>query len=142
MTSSHAGAAKLIRQELKALGIPARVTSKTYAGGCSIRVSMIDQPVTIREQVIKLCDKYEYGTFDGMTDCYNIDNRRDDIPQVKYLFVDNAISNAKRQEVWDNLRVRWGLDAFPASYAKAANERLENEYVSQLVWQEFNREAA
>lgn len=142
MTSSHAGAAKLIRQELKALGIPARVTSKTYAGGNSIRIELVDQPVAIREQVRKLCDKYEYGTFDGMTDCYNVDNRRDDIPQVKYLFVDNVMSDAKRQEVWDNLRSRWGLGTFPASYEKAANERLESEYVSQLVWQEFNRDAA
>jgi len=34
-----------------------------------------------------LCSQYEYGKFNGLTQAYVIDNKRDDIPQAKYVSV-------------------------------------------------------
>ena len=38
--------------------------------------------------------KYQYGTFDGMTDCYNNDNISDNLPQAKYVSTSRSASAA------------------------------------------------
>ena len=43
------------------------MTSTSYSMGCSITVEWKDGPT--REAVESIIDKYEYGTFDSMTDC-------------------------------------------------------------------------
>lgn len=60
-------AAHNLRQELKALGIKARVKADGY--------SSIDVTVKAGDALNArtICDKYEAGSFDGMTDCYNYD---------------------------------------------------------------------
>jgi hypothetical protein len=35
----------------------------------------------------KTVQKYKLGYFDGLTDSYEYTNRRNDIPQVKYIFI-------------------------------------------------------
>ena len=34
-----------------------------------------------------ITSKYKLGHFDGMTDSYEYSNRRDDVPQVAYVFL-------------------------------------------------------
>lgn len=85
--TEHAAAAKQIRGALKELGIKASVRSESYAGGTSIRVFVKDLAPSLVAKVKSLISRYEYGSFDGMTDSYHYDNRHDDIPQVKYAFV-------------------------------------------------------
>lgn len=88
--STAALAAQAIRTELKANfpSIKFSVRSENYSGGNSIDVNYED-PELERSTVEKLLSKYEYGSFNGMEDYYEITNSRDDIPQVKYLFVNN-----------------------------------------------------
>lgn len=64
-------AAKNIRAELKRAfpGIKFSVRTSRYSGGNSIDVEWTDGPNS--DQVDKIISKYEYGHFDGMTDCYN-----------------------------------------------------------------------
>lgn len=76
-----------IRKELK-LSFPQtkfKVTSQTFAGGNSVYVEWTGLPEG--EEIYRQLSKYEYGTFDAMTDGYNYNNCRNDIPQVKYLIV-------------------------------------------------------
>ena len=85
--STHAAAAKMIRAELKRHGIPGRVTSESYAGGSSVSVHLADPlPATVAA-VEAFANQFQYGHFDGMTDCYDFSNRRDDLPQVKFVMV-------------------------------------------------------
>ena len=67
--SSHALGAANIRKELKQIfpGIKFSVTSDSFSGGNSIRIGWTDGPLT--DEVEKVVDKYEWGTFDSMTDC-------------------------------------------------------------------------
>lgn len=84
--------AKAIRKELKE-AFPTdkfSVRSSNFAGGNAVSIEMKESD-TDTSEVRKLLDKYEYGSFDGMTDMYNYDNKRDDIPQVKYVHL--AIDN-------------------------------------------------
>lgn len=42
--------------------------------------------------VEEITSKYKMGHFDGMTDSYEYSNRRDDVPQVSYIFLNRTIS--------------------------------------------------
>lgn len=69
--------AKNLRIELKRVfpEVKFSVRSESYSGGCSINVGWTDGPLT--EDVEKISGKYQEGSFDGMTDCYNYD--REDV---------------------------------------------------------------
>lgn len=61
--------ARNIRKELKAVfpNIKFSVRSESYSMGCSIHIGWTDGPLT--DEVEAVVNKYEYGTFDAMTDC-------------------------------------------------------------------------
>ena len=95
--SSRAVGAKNLRKELSSTfpGVSFKVTSKSYSGGCSISVSWTDGPTS--EQVKPIANRYEYGSFDGMTDSYDY-NRENIWPDVfggaKYVHVSRHVSVA------------------------------------------------
>lgn len=109
--------AKLCKQYLKARGIACTVSSKNFSMGSSVTVHIQDVAPGIAKEIEAEFSKYEYGRFDGMTDCYEYTNRRSDIPQVKYLHINNGYSDALKQSAWNFLRNRMGgYDVFPAEY--------------------------
>jgi hypothetical protein len=107
-TSPHAAAAKMIRQDLKK-HFPAtkfRVTTKSYSGGDHVRIRWTDGPTD--KQVSSLVNRYEYGHFDGMQDLYEYSNRRDDIPQTKYLFTEREHSVAEIERAAAEINAKYG----------------------------------
>ncbi len=72
--SGHALGAKNLRVELKRAFpvVKFSVRSESYSGGDSIHVGWTDGPLL--EDVDKISGKYQEGSFDGMTDCYNYDH--------------------------------------------------------------------
>ena len=78
-------AARSIREELKAIGIAASVTSKLYSGGSSVNV-YLQHPdnLNVAKSIVK---KYQYGHFDGQTDTYEVSNNIENIPQAQFVFV-------------------------------------------------------
>lgn len=94
--STSANAALAIRNELKEAfpGVKFSVTSSTYAGGNSVRVSWHDGPTM--DQVQEHTGKYQYGHFNGMEDIYEYSNKRDDIPQAKYVMEERSMSDETR----------------------------------------------
>ena len=86
--SSHAHAAKLIRAEMKRRGYKASVRSSSYSMGSSVHVDVhADLRPEERDELESWCGQFQEGHFDGMIDLYEYSNRRDDIPQVKFVFV-------------------------------------------------------
>lgn len=85
MKSEQARAAQLIRGELKAAfpGVKFSVTSQSFSGGNSIGVSWEGNPEIAN--VNKIIKKYQYGSFNGMTDSYDYDNNRADLTQVRFV---------------------------------------------------------
>lgn len=83
--SEAAQAAKLIRKELKAAFPKTKfsVTSEYFSMGNAVNISWDNGPA--KSEVHEISDKYEYGHFDGMTDCYEFSNKRTDIPQTKFV---------------------------------------------------------
>ena len=98
--SNHAAAAAMIRAELKRRGFKCSVTSESYSMGNSVRVRIVGDlmPATVKA-INAYCDQFQYGHFDGMIDCYEYSNRRDDLPQSKYVHVEIEYSEAIKSEV-------------------------------------------
>lgn len=111
--SDHALAAKNIRKELKALSPKTKfsITSKTYSGGSSVYVSYEDGPAW--ETVNKLVKKYQYGDFDGMTDCYNYNPKFDDSKgSAKYVLVERSLSSEFIKHTAAALRMEVHFDMY------------------------------
>lgn len=138
--SSHAHVAKLCRQYLKARSIKAKVASKSYSGGCSVTVRVVDQVPAVMEEIKKAFSQYEYGHFNGMEDIYEYSNSRSDIPQVKFLFVENDYSDELTQQAWTFIRNRChGADQHPENYSDVPHSaRVFNEWASTIVYQLLN----
>ena len=97
--SSHAATAKEIRKELKKAfpGQKFKVRSDSFSMGNAVRISWING--VTEDAVEEITNKYQYGHFNGMEDMYEISNRRNDIPQVKYITTSRTITNDKKIEV-------------------------------------------
>lgn len=102
-----AEAASEIRKVLKMAfpDIKFEVKSKNYSGGDSVRVRWENGP-TIKE-VNRYVKDFEYGSFDGMTDMYNITNRNKNIPQTKYLFLNRDMSENLRKYLYAEIKKKY-----------------------------------
>ena len=98
MRTEAAKTASAIKSELKKAfpRIKFRVRSSNFAGGDSVSIRY-ENGVPYKE-IEKITDKYQYGNFNGMEDIYESDNRREDIPQAKYVQVSRHITENKRKE--------------------------------------------
>lgn len=79
---------RIVKAELKKAfpGVKFSVTSDYN----SVNVSWTNG-VTYK-MVDEITSKYKMGHFDGMTDSYDYTNRRNDVPQVSYVFLNRTIS--------------------------------------------------
>lgn len=102
--------AQAIKAELKVLfpSISFSCRYKTYSWGCSVDVSWKDWPT--EKEIYSIINKYKYWHFDWMTDMYNCDNCRDDIPQAWYVFCRREMSPEVEAVVNS-----WALDKFSDS---------------------------
>lgn len=87
----HAKAAAAIRKEIKALfpGVKFTCTSESFSMGNAVRVATEGLAQEVAEKIRALLQKYQYGNFNGMTDCYEYSNSRKDVPQVKFVQYSN-----------------------------------------------------
>lgn len=71
-TAQQVKAAKSIKADLRLRwpGIPFRVRSRGFAGGTAVHITWPRETGPTRETVYKMVERYEEGTFDGVTDSY------------------------------------------------------------------------
>lgn len=108
--SPHALCAKSIRQELKLNfpGIKFSVSSESFAGGNAVNISYEDG--VIRGVVEEIVSKYQYGSFNGMEDYYDITNRRNDVPQVKFVSTTRHMSESAKKIIAEELAQKFNID--------------------------------
>ena len=125
--SSQALAAKAIKQYMKANGIIGRVTSDSFAGGNSVDASVTDLTPDAYKKLCVFAERYQYGSFNSMEDLYEYSNSRNDIPQAKYVTVNNNISDGLSQLIWDYILNNYnGVEGAPAMADDAYNFRNVN----------------
>lgn len=118
--------AKLIKAELKKHGIKCTAKSKNYSMGDSARISVTDQPPWIMDKIKEFTNKFQYGHFNGMEDIYEYSNRQEDIPQTKYLFIDNVYTKELCQLAWDSFRK---IETCFADYPDNYEDAKEHDYL-------------
>lgn len=113
-----AACAKAIRAELKAKfpKTTFRVRSSAYANGCSVKAYWTNGPT--RKAVEAVINKYQGGSFDGMTDMYTYDGgvltcdeagAIETLPSAKYIFADRSFIGPDGEDDWE-LRGRIARD--------------------------------
>lgn len=116
--SNQAQAAAAIREELKTKfpGVKFSVTSEGFSMGDAVRVKWTDGPT--ENEVTNITAKYEYGHFNGMEDIYEYSNRRDDIPQTKYLTTSRSKSEATKAATEAGALEIWPGDEWQAEQTR------------------------
>ena len=99
--SKYAQVAKLLKQKGKELGLTLSASSQYFAGGNSVDVNVTKGSDKAVDELNKFSSQFKYGSFDGMTDYYDINNYREDIPQTKYLFIKDDRGSTILQELND-----------------------------------------
>lgn len=138
--STVAQCAVAIRKDLKQAfpDIKFSVTSSSYSMGDSVRIRYVDGALI--SDVKEIVQKYQYGSFNGMEDYYDINNYNSAIPQTKYILVNREISEKAKIIIATKLieKHRTGtIEAF------LKNEKIDiavnySESGSLLIWKEFN----
>ena len=105
--TTNALAAKMIRQTLARVfpGVSFTATSKSYSGGNSVSVKWTDGPT--ESMVSTVVARFQMGSFDGMQDLYEYTNRRDDLPQVRWVHTSRSYSRAAYLDVVNYLNRHW-----------------------------------
>lgn len=110
MKTTSAKTAKHCKQFLqnKFPDIKFSVTSSNFAGGNSISVKWEDG---VDSDLIKpITNAYQYGNFNGMIDMYEMNNRNDSIPQVKYATTSRSFSNEAQELAKRMVSNKFGID--------------------------------
>lgn len=139
MISEHAHAAKLIRKEIKSHGIKATVRAETASMTSSVNVYLENElPATVAA-IEEFATKFQYGHFDGMTDSYEYSNKKEELPQVKFVFVNVSFTDSMKQAAWTHLR-KWHISLIdaPELYKDATNENFDGEWGSTWVHRALN----
>lgn len=96
-----------IKAELKAAFPGVKFSCRESRGtGSAVYVDWTDGP--FESDVKDVVYKYQAGHFDGMTDCYEYGNSRNDIPQVRFVFTKREVSRQLYQEYADLLEASQG----------------------------------
>ena len=103
--SKAAQVAKLLKQKCKELELTLSATSQSFAGGNSVDVYVSKGSDKAIEELKDFSKQFVYGKFDGMTDYYDITNWNENIPQTKYLFIQDeramTILKGLNDKYWD-----------------------------------------
>lgn len=135
--TTHAAAAQAIRQDLKKAfpGVKFRVRSSSFSMGNSVDVDWTDGPT--RDEVNRIIGRYQYGHFDGMQDLYESSNRRNDLPQAKYVSGNRSMSEAVRAELLAYVADRFFEPEERDGVTENTRMPNGNWWVQEQVWREF-----
>ena len=113
--TEQAKVAKHCRAYLRSIGVKGSVTSKSYAGGENVRIYVQDQHPKTMGQIKKELAKYQYGSFNPYEDIYENGNLIDGLPQVKFLFIENDMSDDMYKKVYTFVHKETNSD-LPVNY--------------------------
>ncbi len=131
--------AKEIRKVLKVTFAKTKfkVNSSNYSMGNSVNVSWTNGPTT--DQVEGSIKHFQYGHFDGMTDCYEYSNSREDIPQTKFLSCNRELSEDVVRKHGEEMARKYELDMPREDLGMSFDFRGEFVNWYQMAWRDLNQ---
>lgn len=131
--SPHAATAAAIRAELKTLKVKAKVTSERFSMGNAVSICLEDINPAMMDAIKEITSKYQFGTFNGMEDYYEMNNIIQDLPQVKYVHVSNRPSDAMKAKIAEALTAT-NYPKFVGSTGFDASEIIHNVFRNKEFW--------
>lgn len=134
--TTHAHCAQLIRKDLKFSfpNIKFKVKTKSYSGGESVSIYYEDG--ITEKHINDVVSKYQRGNFNGMLDYYEMNNFRNDIPQVKHIFIKRNMSEKTK-----NLLAKELSEGFRTTLESMMDDNFYHENLKQrsswLIFEEF-----
>lgn len=139
--SPAAQVAAAIKKYVKSLGVECRVSSSYFSMGNSVDIYIEDQPPEMVAKIKEFASQYQYGSFNGYEDLYEYTNKRNDIPQAKYVTVNNRMSDKLAQAIYEYVLKNYsGMEGAPDNYKDGCNFRNVNfnDYASGLVYRLYS----
>lgn len=126
-----------IRTELKATfpRVKFRIRSDNFSGGDSVDIEYMDAMPAAEVEAI--AGKYQYGHFDGMTDSYEYSNKREGIPQVRFVTVQRRMSEDAKVRIKAEIMRSYGITEQEWNDSSAFFDRFQC-WQDQLVWRDFS----
>ena len=123
-----------IRTELKKKfpEIKFSVTSENFAGGDAINISYNNGVPS--DEIEKVTNKYEDGTFDGMIDLYEYKKNPENLPRAKYIMISRQIDEAIREQIKKKIAKKYGIED---SNDEEQWKEKTNRWSDQAVWNEL-----
>lgn len=96
--------AQAIKKELKIVfpWIKFSCVYDSFSMGDAVRISWKNWPTEM--EVKKIVWKYQYGSFNSYEDIYEITNRRNDIPQAKYITTNRDLSDENWEKIEEDIQ--------------------------------------
>tara|TARA_S200002703_G_C3800214_1_gene247246 strand:- start:587 stop:1144 length:558 start_codon:yes stop_codon:yes gene_type:complete len=137
--SPAAEVAKLLKKKAKEMGLVATAKSHNYTGGDSVNVYITEGTDANLAKFKEYSGQYKYGHFDGMIDLYEYSNTRDDIPQTKYLFVQDDRAEKIIKDNLDQTQKRFYEHEFKLNDYDLTSWQWLNKFKEQLGedWQKY-----
>jgi len=137
--SEAAQVSKLLKAKAKSLGLEVRASSKNFSGGNSVDIKVLKGSDKSFNELKEYSTQFKEGHFDGMNDIYEYSNSRDDIPQTKYLFIDDdrasEILKYYDENIWKTEKKWMWFDNELRSYEwiKQIKEEYQNNWQKGLM---------
>lgn len=116
--SEQAQVAKLLKKKAKELGINVtRCRSSSFAGGDSVSLRFDSGSDDAVKQLEDYSSQFKQGHFDGMNDIYEYSNSRDDVPQTKWL----RLNDDRADKILGDLaywRTKWVANGEEVNFAQ------------------------
>jgi hypothetical protein len=137
--TQSAQVAKLIKKVALQNGMKVKASSSNYSMGCSVTIKVLKGSDKDLEKLKDYSDQFKYGKFDGMNDIYDNTNVREDIPQTKYLSInDNRASEILKyydENIWKTEKKWMWFDNELRSYEwiKQIKDEFKNDWQKGLM---------
>ena len=135
--TNQAKCANAIKKELKTIFPKQNFSVKSESGSMTNSVSVSWEDGPTENMVDEICKKYQLGSFDGMTDSYNFDNKEDNLPKVYYVHSNRKMSDETQTSIIDLINKTYD-EKFKIEDLNAWNEGFDC-WNNIAVYRKFNK---
>lgn len=134
--------AQAIKKELKIVfpWVKFSCVYDSFSMGDSVHISWENWPTEM--EVKKIVWKYQYGSFNSYEDIYEITNRRNDIPQAKYIQTRRELSEENSEKIKEHLQSSIHLEEYELSnYIRRFIEKISipvGQKIESIQWRVGN----
>ena len=133
--STKAQVSKIIRKELKARNISAKVSSSSGTLTDCVYIYTNDLSPAAIESLENFVEDYRADSYDALADYHDVKHNPKNLPRVTYIIIQNDLSAETMQRAYEiALEIAPELEGYPANYREINKKQwLEIDYFMKKV---------